>query len=1112
MFLIRSRRSHLPLVLLSSFLLTSFTALKAAPTTAPAIQAEFDPPLRWVPWTEEEIQAVNTNSKDQTRSTRGLLDGKPNTCTFFDKLQGSVTSIQFKEPRKIERLAFLQGGQANWATPRKLRLILDSDESAPVTVDLQDARGKVQAIPLNRTARRIDVRVESVWETPGKTKSWGGFAGIGEAVIAPAEWSLVEQPLQDHQTKLRVTVTSPVDTQAFVKASMDERVIYDHPPLALRAGTHEYMIDLGQLTESEPYDLPPYPRHLDLLTIAGSDPSVALRIDALVPVEPAREQAHWEPLPPLDFPTREVNGETWREGLSYRTAGRFGNSTYNGLLTELVGPSWFRAYTANATKIDRRQDFDFWADGQATDDTGRGDLAWKVRLRSAHDESEKISINWTTMRVDRDLGNGDIAHYTYSILAPGFLVDVPRPLNLSSRGGGRLPIRSGAPDEDEARFQTLASGEIPKIGPAAVLTSKGLLKDPQQIRNLEEPWIVGIWGIGDEDPTFWGDKAVAILLTSDTKSPIEWTASGLRLPPGRWGVSSAFYGLLNDNWKPEDLIARARLLTRLLRTYPVECREFYKVDADSVRILNEFTYERWGRPEWQHADYAPIPPIYSWARDSVQWSGIPAGQAGEEIKTPVGPYRWEDGSSLTYSLPRFAAPHAAFPARPEFSETIQAMEGDIEAAAIKPPLAYHNNHPWRMAYFKNWSHGLLGGSYLGEKARSTLIDIAKPLVHRMYEPSSWIPRKERFSGEPYYVRGWRDRTALPAMFGDPNSNVGQPAYSLALYAKYTGDWAFVETQWPRIMDTLRIFEVLNDWAVPQTTSREAVKYGSIDMDTIAYAGLTGLERMAEVLDKKEDHDRIAYLRAKMAASTALRFNFPQYLDPDKKYPELFGVGFAEDGPALERAAPGKGVGLDHVAMCLTWTGELPEMYGFYFNVLGPDYMREFQSGFMDKYFSDWRTMPFNTNRSAAHIAARSYLPDWPAEGIREDVAAWLKHIKRDTPPYATSGMVGAWSGHDTGVSLVNWEPARFISSSWQQADRKLEVQLAADKPFALEFSAPGKVRSAHLDGVPLPASDITTSAALSQANPTALHHRLQLPHGGRIEIVMDADEKHASLP
>jgi hypothetical protein len=1104
-------------VLLLTLLASLWTHMSVADDLAYE-EASYHAPRVWKGWAEDDIESITTSFEDQERSTKGLLDGKPGKCTFFKKLEGSVTDIKFKQPREISQLAFVQGGYANWALPKEL--LITTDQGDQTRVLLQYARGKVQSVPFAHEVKELNIKVESVYRDDGRM-AHGGFAGIGEAAIVPAEWIFTETPLQAHQTALTITLTSPADTTAKVTALINRGargpsadttydIIYDHPDLAVRAGTHDYTLDLTALTEALPYGIPPSPEHLDRLLIASTDPDLGLSLEALEPVSPAEPEASWEPLPPIDFPTRQINGEAWREGLSYNTAGRFGNTTYNGLLTEIVGASWFRAYTANGEQLRRRQDFDFYADGQTTDDVGRDDQLWKIRLSRSYDDSEEISVNWTTMRVDMKVGD-DTLRYTYGILAPGFLVDSPRPLNFSSRGGGQLPFRSGAPDEDEVRFQNLSAGseEFPRVGPGAILTSEGLLSEPQQIRDLEEPWFVGIWGLGEGDPlpTFWGDKAVAVLFTSDAEGAIEWTREGLHLPPGRWAVSTAFHGLLNDNWDAALLADRARLLTRLLRNYPVECREYYKVEDDAVRIFNEFSYEPWGRPDWRAPDYAPIPPIYSWGRDSLGWSGIPGGDSVKGlaggIYTPVGPWRWQEGSTLTYELPRFAAPYAAFPRRPEFEDILTETETEIHEAIRQSEPAITSHHPWIMAYSKSWSHAIIGGSLLDEQTRDELLDFARPIVRRMYEPSSWIPRHERFSGEAYYIQGWRDRYMLPAMFGDPNSNVGQAAYSTYLYAKYSGDWELVEQLWPRMMDTLRIFEVLNDWAVPETTSREAVKYSSIDMDTIAYAGLVALERMAEVLGKTEDLERIAYLRAKVSAATALRFNFARYLDPENKYPALYGAGFAEDGPAIEVASKDSTVGLDHIAMCFSWTGEMPELSGFYFNSLGPDFMRDFQAEFMDNQFSGWRTMRSNSTRTATHIAIRAFLPDWPADKLYDDIDIWLEHSKRDTPPYRTLGMIGAWSGHDTGVSLINWEPARFISSDWIQSKGVLTVELEAENAFALEFAAPGLISSVKLDGVRLSPDSVKTLTAPRASNPAALLHRVLLPHGGDIEIVMN---------
>ncbi|RRJ94690.1 hypothetical protein Ga0100231_010405 [Opitutaceae bacterium TAV4] len=1088
------RRSLLALAA-SSILIAPFAmAAASSGTNLPVLKAELDPPRRWVAWSPDEIASITTSEADKGKPTTGLLDGKPGSSSILKQLKGSTTTLVFKQPREIRQLAFVQGGaKQSWVLPLELKLRIDGRDAALVT--LQNAPGKIQSIPLGRTVTKLEVQVLQTYSDAQRKQPWGGFSGIGESLYGINEWKFTP-PLQDHQRDLRLTIETPVANTATAWIMVGSKLHFDLPPLSLKAGKHTYTVSLDTLKPAQNYGYEFRPRHIAKFVLSGPDGYTPIQLHSIDAVQARVAEDPWEALPPIAFPSRQIDGKTWTEGHSYRTAGRFGNSTYNGLVNEVVSGNWIRTYTAHGGNLQRRQDFDFSIEGFETDSTDSTGELWNVKRRAWNPEREKISANWTTMILERPGKDGASARVTTGLLAPGFLIDAPKTLIFSSRGGGSLPVRSGAPDEEEARFMApeISGSGKPMIGPSAILTSQGLLTKPQTIRNLREPWIVAIWGIADGKPTFWGDKAVAVLLTADTTGSIEWTSSNLRLPPARWGLSTAFHGLLNDGWKASDVSNRARQLTRLLRTYPVDCREYYLVEDGDVRIRNEFRYDRWGNPAWQNPDYAPLPPIYSWARDSVAWQGIPAGSASSSeanIKTPIGPFRWADGASLEYTLPRTPSRHAAWPRREEFVETYQAMSDEIATRTASSSGPSPSNHPWIIAYHHKWSQGLIGGSYHQPEAFKKLLDVARTNVEWLYAPSSWIFRRELFTGEPYQIYGWLDMSTLPVMFGDPNSNVGQAAYSLYLYALYSGDWATVRRFWPRVMETLRIFEVLNDWAIPGTTSREAVKYGSIDMDTIAYAGVAAMRRMAEVIGEKEDADRLAYMQAKIAGATGFRFNFPRYLDPENKHPRLYGVGFAEDGPAIERASLKNTVALDHIAMVLTWSGEMPEMYDFYLNLLGPDFFTRFQRDFMDVHFSDWRQMAHNQVRSAAHIANRAWLPDWPADGLKADLDAWLAHIKKKHARYETAGMFGSYTAHETGVYFVGWEPSRFISSRYDHATRTLTVELENAQPFELKVHSPSPVSSLKLDGSP---------QALTGIRSSGNHHTIPLAHGGKIEI------------
>ena len=249
----------------------------------------------------------------------------------------------------------------------------------------------------------------------------------------------------------------------------------------------------------------------------------------------------WYDLGKFDPPVKEIGGKKWTEGMSYSSSGRFGNSTYNGLLSEVVGDLWFHTYTAGARDQLRRQKFDLYIAGNEPGGEGL-DSAQSWRINGINiDGREAISNSWTHMSRRMPLKAGAELTWLASTLAPGFLGDCNKPLTISSRGGGDIPKRSGAPDEDEQRFflDALRDGKTRKIGPTLVITPDGVVSGPGEVQmeKLSAPWIVAVWG-GFKRPAFWGDKATAVLFTLD-KGKVSWDKEGVNLPAGRFGVSSS---------------------------------------------------------------------------------------------------------------------------------------------------------------------------------------------------------------------------------------------------------------------------------------------------------------------------------------------------------------------------------------------------------------------------------------------------------------------------------------------------------------------------------------------------------------------------------------------
>lgn len=1039
----------------------------------PAVAGSEQRKLKVTPWPFDGITVSGragdgSAPKDLAKPFQGKGEA------VFGRLAGSRIDIEFKEPRELKLIALSQGTWGNWAKVKELAVSVDG--GAPELFTLKPA-AEPQGIPVNRKAKKLSLQVRSVHEGKG-IMPWGGFSRIGDAEFEPVRFSTAAEPFPmtatalEFEFKVDRPVTVPVT--ALVTAT---RLPHAAPALKLEPGRSRYRIALADFREQKPYGIDWRACHIHTLEF-GTDPLSAdpgFTLKSVRPIVPAGASADpWYELAAFNPPTREIDGERWTEGMSYSSSGRFGNSTYNGLLDEVVGDLWFHAYTGGARDQLRRQKFDLWIAGndavQSTLDSAK---PWSITGLDVS-KSDRITNSWTHMSRKMQLGGGAELTWLVSSLAPGFLAECNRPFTVSSRGGGDIPKRSGAPNEDENRFFRDADrdGKTARIGPTLVITPSRIITGAGSVemQKLSEPWIIAVWG-GIDRPTFWGDKAVGVLFTLD-HGKVSWDHNGISLPAGRLGISTSFHGLFRPDWQVGQVRKRAELLTGMLRNYPLQCREFYRVENGKVLIRNEFSYEKWGRPAFRAADYAPLPPILVWGALSCDWGEFRIDRS-RLIDTPSGPYTWNPGDRTTYSLPLPVNRHAAFPRNPDFRELNEELDRKFREQPAPAPEAFHIiGNAWTTAYRPlQAGASVLGSSYINAENRKRLLDTLRVSVRNGFRDFAWIPRREVFSKRPYLSSLWVDHKVSPAMFGDINSGVGASCYALYMYSKYSGDWSLARELWPRVLDAIRFAEVVNDWAIPMTSAREGILFGGIDMDTIGFLGVTAAERLARQVGTPADRDRLAYLRARIAPATALRFNFRDYLDPKGEFPKLWVNGFSESGPNLEWAEAKSGVGMDHVAMMFCWQGQQPEMYQFLMQLPGTKYMERFQKEVMDREFtgenlSGWRKMPFNYTRTAAHLAMRSWLPGWDRAELERDCRLWLDRSKGEKGLF-NAGFFGVYQGSVDRVFLTAWEPASLGALSYDRERRQLTAELRSEQPFTLEGAAPGRVTALTVDGAPV---------------------------------------------
>lgn len=744
----------------------------------------------------------------------------------------------------------------------------------------------------------------------------------------------------------------------------------------------------------------------------------------------------WKRLPPMHIATREIDGTSWTEGMSATSAGRFADNTFNGLLTESVNDYWF--YTSAP-----RQFFD-----------------WVVPGTQDEPVAEQVRIDWTHAKWTRRYAGGREFTYLYSCLVPGFLLSTNASwVALQARGG---PWDEGEPIP-AVRGRAPVAILIPEANGGIKVISRSADPEwsrPDTIARLPEPWVLAIYPRlpDDEDPIwreyFRSDTASGVLLTFERRDiALRWWAGELKIvapgPLGTVGVSAAFEGLLKDaggkQWDPAPAAARARQLARMLHTYPLKCREWYARDGNWMRIRNEFTYQRWGDRKWQAADYAPVPPLYAWGSRALGWPTFP-GATDTGILTAFGPYLTYPGNMATYRLPIWRGEYAAFPRTNELPDVYDSLRASITGyfRGLRDKLPRIT--AWGPVYEPGIAAPFGGFNLVDTGHKQLMTEVAAEVVRQSWSSEHWQRRAERYTGLEYYGGSTiaEDPSDPYGVIIDDNSALGSALYGTYVYAKFSGDWQLVRRLMPRMWDATRQFEVLSDWAAPQTTCRSNLRFSSMDMDTIALCGIFGLERMSALAGTRAQADRAAYLLAKIAPITLLRFTMPRYVDPAGIEPRLFSDGFDEEGPMIA-VARDDAVFKDHLAMTFSWCGQQAEIYHYYLAATGVGYWQQWEHGFISTPEFNWYEPRINPDRLYSHVAMRSWLDfyqAWPDAGLAAD----FDNARQKAGIGAfTAEAVALYLGRSAPAYITGWEPARLLGAEYEKPANALHARFAATK-------------------------------------------------------------------
>ncbi|WP_043581923.1 hypothetical protein [Geminisphaera colitermitum] len=881
------------------------------------------------------------------------------------------------------------------------------------------------------------------------------------------------------------------------------------------------------------------------------------------PPPPPPAGTGWENLPTVNYEQRNIDGQTWTEGLSKLAIGRFAVNAVNGLMNETVADySFYKSqYDMFSYSGFPRDYFDIHipdTNGVPTKDSMAGDWSHQIRTR--------------------DYKGGRSVKFITGSAAPGFLVETNASnFTLTKREGDkdRVDWRGTIPEhERRGVFPLLVL--VPREGNKVELVTRerGDWNSPMSLGKPAQPWIVAVYppvsrqflwnfkpGPGSfvqkgelwEFPNYIGDDAVAVLMTFRDGLELQTQFGELTLVStdqkeiGTVGLSTAFDGLLkdvraglkeinphpgdsftiaesmevkwqSDKWNVTPVAQRAAALAKLLHTYPLSTREWFRVEAQKaeVKIRNEFTYHRWGNPEWQSADYAPIPAAFALSHKELGWP-ILAGVTDPRIRGRLGPFLYfANQNACEWNIPLGQPEYALQPAmsgqeKDVAPRIVAEYVADETFRNVTSPTILKGEQmvPGTQAYYDTWklrlqSRYLAGlmpwGSFrmsmfapwsvLDDARREALVQRLKTVLRFSFHHESYFRKSEPITGHPY-ANSAGSIEKPNYMAGDVPSYMA-PIYYGYLYAKFSGDWEWISQYYRESWDITRFAEIYADWAWPGVSLREHIFVTHFDPMICGALTFMGLERMSDVLGTRAEHERAQYLLSRTSASLVTQSLLPRWVDPETKNPALTCDGASEHGPMLLDFELVQGrTRMQRSMFAYAWLGNQSELFRYREQLTGPTYWKNYQQNFVGSKKWDWK------QDFAIHTqyAMRAWLRDWPhaelvdySDDATKGLSSTLKGGKVDVTvgtksrtQYAPTNMLDVHvlllsRKYNVPAFLVNWEPGKIAAFSWDESTGQLSLKIEMPKAGQIVL------RSWNT----LPASTLVNGASVVPAAPVIL--------------------------
>ncbi|MBM4047606.1 MAG: hypothetical protein FJ279_21075 [Planctomycetes bacterium] len=364
------------------------------------------------------------------------------------------------------------------------------------------------------------------------------------------------------------------------------------------------------------------------------------------------------------------------------------------------------------------------------------------------------------------------------------------------------------------------------------------------------------------------------------------------------------------NWKqglPAEAQSQVAFWSRALLAHPVECRETFRVDGNTVRISDEFGYQTltdaWGTEAMK---LAPIPPVLALLTQHGFPSRVEPAVTPTGYATNGGPLACARGERVAYDLTLPCTDHFGLVATAD-PLPLQAEIDQMAEVGLKSTQFASGGYTSHTAFHDDMR---LYDSSSGKTFDAPCIDLYKwlycfpmltgrPLYrpelrpridahHRLHywQAVNFYPHKcfVQWRREPWTGTDYVISFVWPVMFQDgvrwfanQNESAAVILYCLWAYSQYHGDWLTARSNWPLYRQIHDYLAKVHDWAFMASSNQEFFSTVGIDMLNSEYPGNLAAARVARQAGDADYADRCLYLAAKSMAPILARLYMRDYV-------------------------------------------------------------------------------------------------------------------------------------------------------------------------------------------------------------------------------------------